>query len=173
MKAFLFFLLFSFCAHAESFDEALGGSLTYHVFSPPSFSEKYNYKLADNGSLIGNPLIGYRRVTIEKDEYVTKTILTGYNSIAEPIIGLMWSMGFTHGGFRSGIVYGFYFQDNSKMADKGIGIFALPQNGWAPIPVLGLELTQTFDISKNSYLLLNGLVGPILINATLGIGWRI
>lgn len=172
IKYLLFILLFSSIAKADSY-EIMMGSLTYHIFNPRNVGKRYSNKINDTGTLISNPLIGYRQVTTEGNAYSATMLFTGNNSIAEPIIGAAYSLGLTKNTTRIGLVGGLYLQDNGKMHDKGIGIMTpILRNSWGPIPIIGIEATETFDISKNKYILINGLITPILFNATTGIGWR-
>lgn len=167
-------LLFSSVVRAEIADEVLVGSLTYHIFDPGGISKKFSNKVDSTGMLISNPLAGYRQIHTDGNDYFSEMVFAGENSIAEPILGAVWSFGLTSGGFRIGPIVGFYFQDNKKMLDKGIlPITLIPYAGWSPAPVIGLELVKTYDLNKKCYFLLNGLITPILLNASIGVGWRI
>jgi hypothetical protein len=160
--------------HAEEYDEVLTGSLTQHVFNSNGVDRNFSNRINDNG-LISNPLLGYRQLTIHGAEYETETIFGGQNSIGQPMFGYAQSVGLvTTGGLRFGFVYGLYMQDNDKMLQRHVvPVYIIPWPGWGPTPVLGGELTQTLNLSKSSYLMLNVLVTPLLLNGTIGIGWRI
>lgn len=166
--------IYSASSRAQLSDEIIGGSLTYHIFDPNSVSLKYSNKIDSTGMLISNPIIGYRQVTTVGIEYSTETVFTGTNSIAEPIVGMLWSSGLTSNNFRLGLAYGFYFQNNSLLLDKRIvPVMIIPYPGWGPTPVIGIEATKIINLSKDYYFMVNGLLTPILINATIGFGWKI
>lgn len=170
---FLFSLLMSF-ANATNYNEVIGGSLTYHIFDPNDQGLNYSNRVDSTGALIQNPLLGYRQVHQSGSEYTSQTVFTGQNSIGQPMFGMAYSSGFTTGTFRFGTVAGFYFQDADAMLKRNVTpIYIIPHPGWCPSPVLGLEFIKTVEFSNDRYLILNGLVTPILLNATVGIGWRL
>lgn len=171
---YLLLLLFPCFVHAAEYREVLVGSLTYHVYDPTNVSPKYSNKLNDQG-LIANALIGYRLV--KENDYIgysSTTLFGGANSINEPMFGIAVSSGIVIGNSRVGGVLGVYAQDNKKFLDKDIAPLSLtPYAGWGLAPVAGIEYTYKVDVSDRTYLLFNSLLSPIIINASIGIGWKI
>lgn len=172
MKYLLLVFLSSNC-FAVNYNEVVGGSLTYHIFDPNDEGTNYSNRI-DSIGLIRNPLMGYRQVHQTGYEYTAQTVFTGQNSIGQPIFGMAYSSGFANGSFRFGTVAGFYFQDSDAMNKRNVTpVYIIPHPGWCPSPVLGLEFIKTFELTEDKYLIFNGLVTPLLLNATVGIGWKI
>lgn len=172
MKYIIFFVI-SLTCHAETYDEVLGGSLTYHLYNPGDIADRFNYKVNSDGTLISNPLVSFRQVTVEGLEYQTWGVFTGANSVAEPIAGALWSAGLTQGPFRLGVVAGAYAQDAQPFYNRNIVPFMVPEYGWGVVPLVGFEATQTFPIFHNKYFIFNELFTPVLFNATVGFGWTL
>lgn len=168
-------LLLSSKAHAEDhYREVLAGGLTYHVFDPDNVSEVNSNKISKDGRLIANPLLGYRSVDTDGLDYTSMLSFVGVNSINQPIFGAAASIGIAGDFGRIGFIGGAYMQDNRKFLDKGVQPFTLiPGSGWGPTPLLGVEYIHKIDLSNKTYLMLNTLISPIILNASIGIGWRI
>lgn len=167
-------LLFSVTCNANS-NEVIAGSLTYHVFNFNHVADNYSNKMNPEGTLIDNLLVGYRRVQeSSSSDYTAQTYFAGENSIAEPMAGIALSRGVYSKFGRIGGVVGFYLQDNRKMLDRGImPVTMFPCRCVAPAPIVGVEAVKTIELSDKTYFMINSLISPILINATVGIGWKI
>lgn len=159
---------------ATEYHEYLAGGLTYHVFNPNGVADHFEHKVDSTGQLISNPMIGFRRVTITGVEYTSVVYFGGENSIGEAMAGAAYSSGFIVDSWRLGLIAGVYFQDNDKFLDRGIQpIYLIPHPGIGPTPVLGAEVTKTWNVDHDVYILFNSLLSPIILNATVGIGWRL
>jgi hypothetical protein len=163
------------CHKAKAEDaEAMFGGITAHFWEKRDVSDKFANKLDRTGKVIDNQLLGFRTVTEQGLIYESKMAFSGTNSVGGPIFGIAGSQGLIVGNARVGVIYGFYLQDNRKFYDRDINpVTMLPTNGWAPAPVIGIELTQKVKLSRTTYLLLNVVATPILVNATAGFGWTI
>lgn len=155
-------------------EEFLMGSLTYHFFNFGS-GEKFSNKLDSNGTLITNPLLGYRNVIFdEPNNYYSWTIFGGQNSIGQPMGGGAFSMGVGNRSGRFGLVAGGYLQDNTKFYDRGLTVLNVPIGDHLAIaPVVGWELALNFDLSPRCYWTFYNLLTPALYTSALGIGWRL
>lgn len=173
MKLLLFALLIlAPLSHAETVNyEILGGSLTQHIIGPAELDHKYRYKLNEDG-LIANPMFGFREVHIDDNFYTSIVYFGGGNSIAEPMAGVAWSMGYAGDYNRVGLVAGIYLQNNALFLDEGIiPPMIIPYAGIGPVPLVGIEMTNTLYKAKDHYFFINSIVNPFLANVSLGIGW--
>lgn len=173
MKWIVFvFIMAPVLSHAN--DELLLGSLTQHFFNPSGIDSQFSNRMSEDGSLIRNPLVGYRHVETHGLEYDTVSYFGGQNSVGQLMFGAAWSMGLDQGGYRLGVIGGVYMQDSRPFLERGImPVMMVPYNGWGPTPVLGLEATKTWKINNTTYFLVNGLLTVPFVNVSLGIGWYI
>lgn len=155
-------------------DEILLGSLTQHFFNPESIDSQFANRVSSDGSLIRNPMLGYRQVHTKDGIYDAVAYFGGQNSVGEPMFGVAWSIGSDYRGYRLGVLGGIYMQDSSQFLDKGIvPIMMIPYRGWGPTPVLGLEATKTWDLNDTTYFLINSLLTVPFINVSIGLGWKL
>lgn len=174
IKLLLPFLFLPIAGFAQSSQEILAGSLTYHFFS--DVSEKFSNKLDDNGTWIANPMLAYRGINYDNDHsFWSWTVFGGENSIGEGMGGAVFSMGIGNDKRRLGIVGGAYLQDNTKFFDKGIvALGNIPVGSHlAVVPAVGWELAFNWDLSKRTYITSYNLLTPAFYTNAIGIGWRI
>lgn len=158
-------LLFPFLASASPSHEVLAGGLTYHLYGGQG-QKQFSNKITTDGALISNPLWAYRQAVVDNEGfYVSETVFTGVNSLAEPLLGYAYSSGGTWSSGRVGLLAGAYLQDNSKYLDKGlIPPMIIPHDGWGPVPVIGVEIVKSVYES----VFINTLISPVLLNFSLG-----
>lgn len=174
IKLLLPFLFLPIAGLAQSSDEILMGSLTYHFFS--DVSDRFDNKLDSNGTWIANPMAAFRRINYDNEHsFWSWTLFAGENSIGEGMGGGVLSMGIGNNKRRLGIVGGAYLQDPTKFADRGIMTFgnvSINRNV-ALVPAVGWELAFNWDLTKRTYITFYNLLTPAFYTNSLGIGWRI
>ncbi len=160
-------------AYADDSDEVLGGSLTQHLFNQNGMDSNYANRVSGDGSLIRNPMLGFRQVQTQGLAYQSEVYFGGQNSIGGPMFGAAYSFGLNQDGYRAGLVFGAYMQDTRPMLDRDIvPAMIIPYRGWCPSPIIGVELTKKFPIENNIYFIVNGMLTVPFINASVGVGWE-
>ncbi len=152
--------------------EFILGSMTYHFTNFDSVSEKFDNKISKDGTLIANPMGGYRLLSAENGEYTSKVAFAGENSIGELMVGGGGSMGLISGSWAFGAFAGGYVQDHKKFTDRGISPFGLPLFGrFGMIPLIALEISYEKRLTEKTYVKAYTLITPALSSSMLGIGF--
>jgi len=169
--AALLLLLTASCAHVIQ-DEVVVGSYTYHVVNNGSVSKKYSRKVTDDGRLINNNLLGYRRTDIlgNGSFYISKSVFVGENSITEPIFGGSLSLGQRHHNLFYGGVLGLYIQDYKAYEERGIEPFSIGRGRMSVVPIFGGELNYQINLGKKYFMKLNNVITPVLTNHSVSFG---
>lgn len=165
------YVLLSGTVHADQ-NEVLFGALTQHFTNFGGVSNKFDNKVSRDGTLIANPMVGWRIIQDEGLVYTSSTLFGGENSIGEFMGGVAASTGIIVDHLRLGVAAGGYVQDDQKFRDRGITPFSVPLGGqFGLAPVVGVELQIRVPIERSLYLTSYTLVTPILSTTTIGFGW--
>lgn len=168
------YVLLSSTVHAQESNEVLAGSLTQHFTNFGGVSSKFNNKISADGTLIANPMLGWRIVKTEGLVYTSSTVFGGENSIGELMGGVSASAGVKVDHARIGLVAGGYLQDDQKFRDRDIAPFSVPiGNRLGLAPVAGVELSLDIPLEHETYLTVYTVISPILSTTTIGFGWNL
>lgn len=125
MKLFII-LLFSI---SNCFADIHVGSITEHLFTNKSVSEKFENKIGDQGRLIINPVLEY--------EYKNNNFFIGLNSIGKPMFGYRknWDL-YEYKIIDLKFTTGLYYQNFNHFKDRNINVI-----GYENLtPMIGLDL---------------------------------
>lgn len=147
MKFLLAFLLMASIAWADD-TEVVFGSLTYHLIGTHTdISQHFHNRVADEGMLISNPLVGVRyNSNLETDDYTeypgynSVTYFGGQNSMGSPMFGRTSAYGFKYKSWDSAILGGLYIQDASRFHRYGSFGGGFPIGNLSINPVIGWEI---------------------------------
>lgn len=167
-------VLFSSTVHAQQSDEVLAGALTQHFTNFGGVSSRFSNKISADGTLIANPMLGWRIVDTQGLVYTSSMIFGGENSIGEMMGGVAISGGVKVDYVRIGLVGGGYLQDDQKFRDRDITPFSVPVGNRLGIaPVAGVEISIDMPIDSRTYVTVYTVITPILSTTTIGFGWSL
>ena len=167
-------VLFSSTVAAQESNEVLAGALTQHFTNFGGVSRKFDNKISADGTLIANPMLGWRIVKTEGLVYTSSTLFGGENSIGEMMGGVAFSGGVKVDHLRIGLVGGGYLQDDQKFRDRDIHPFSVSlgdRMGLAPIA--GVELSIDVPLEHETYMTVYTIISPVLSTTTVGFGWNL
>lgn len=171
-KLILLLGLFSITALADNELDLITGSATYHVIDPTNYGA-YGPSFTSNGRGILNA-VGAVRLIHYRDDGVYWSVagMYGQNSIFQPIYGGMYSRGYHYKYIDLGVIVGGYIQDDTQFSARGLGDASIGYGAHALVAGIGVEANFIIPLGGNWVLRENNIVMPLIINATLGMGYK-
>lgn len=169
MRFLLIIFLFSAFARADDM-EIIVGAPTYHLFDFGG-NQFLHPKWTPDGRLIGTPIFGVGAIRDYEEYYTSLKLFAGNNCVAQPIGGVLVSAGVHINSMYYGVVGGGYIQNDRTFIDAGVEPSSFIEFGdYGLVPVIGGEINYRKNLSSRTYLKLNTLITPLLINESLSLG---
>lgn len=156
--------------HANEVELTLG-SVSMHTTVDPS-NVRLSNRITNDGRFVFNPLYGVGYTINRETLYYSFKAFTGLNCVADHIYGGTASLGYSWQHIRLGGIIGGYIQDDTAFTARNIEPFSIIGNRNALVPIIGAELIFMFKVTDTSFIKVNNLISPILMNTSIGYGVR-